>query len=223
MGGEVPKQFRLWGGLPLLLATVRAFQGPGMPAIQGLALAVPEDRLEEVRSWSFPFPAWTVAGGATRQESVASALALLPAGTDDVPVLIHDAVRPFPPPGPILEALAALDTWDGALLAEASTDTLKRVDPDLRVLATEPRDRIYRAQTPQVALLGTWRKAFAWAAARGVEATDDASLLEGMGLRVKVVPSPSTNLKLTLPEDWDRAQGFRPQGVVDPATADGIS
>jgi 2-C-methyl-D-erythritol 4-phosphate cytidylyltransferase len=201
MGGGVPKQFRDWGGRPLLEATVRAFLAPEMPALAGIVLAVPEDRLEQARSWDFGVPCRTVAGGETRQRSVALALAALPDLPDAV-VLIHDAVRPYPPPGPVREALAALAEWDGAVLGEASTDTLKRVDAAGMILATEPREGIFRAQTPQVARLGLWREAFAWAEARGFQGTDDVSLLEAMGRRVKLVPSPSSNLKLTTPEDW---------------------
>jgi 2-C-methyl-D-erythritol 4-phosphate cytidylyltransferase len=226
MGGEVPKQFRDWHGVPLLLATVRAFFAPGMPAILAVVLAVPEDRVEAVRAWRLPVPLRVVAGGGTRQESVASALAALEglAVAPGTPVLIHDGVRPFPPVREVGEAIAALEapgdpgSFDGALLAEASTDTLKRVGPGGLVLATEPRDRIFRAQTPQVATLATWRRAFAWAAETGFQGTDDVSILEGMGLRVKVVPSPGTNLKLTVPGDWERVQALEPQGVVQAPT-----
>ena len=135
MGGGVPKQFRDWGGMTLLEATIRAFLVPAMPELAGIALAVPEDRLAEVRSWKVPVPLWAVPGGPVRQESVALALAALP----DAPgaaVMIHDGVRPFPPAGPVHEALAALADWDGAVLGEPSTDTLKRVDAQGQVLGT---------------------------------------------------------------------------------------
>ena len=203
MGGGVPKQFRDWGGRPLLEATVRAFLAPGMPALAGIVLAVPEDRLAQVRAWQLPVPFSVVVGGATRQESVALALAALP----DAPraaVLIHDAVRPFPPAEAVQAALAALETWDGALLGEPSTDTLKRVDDQGQVLGTEPREGIFRAQTPQVARLGLWRKALLQAEAAGFVGTDDVALLERLGCRVKLIPSPATNLKLTTQEDWER-------------------
>jgi 2-C-methyl-D-erythritol 4-phosphate cytidylyltransferase len=192
-----------FGGAPLLVATVRAFFAPGMPDIEGVALALPPERIAEALGWSFPAPHWCAVGGATRQESVAGALGLLPDAPDAV-VLIHDAVRPFPPPGPTLEAVRLLGECDCALLAEASTDTLKRVDGGMNVLSTEPRERIYRAQTPQAARLKDWRAAMAWARERGVSATDDASLLEAMGKRVRVVPSPPSNWKLTVPEDLAR-------------------
>ena len=203
MGGGVPKQFREWNGKPLLRATAEAFFVHGMPPLAGLVLAVPEDRVDEVRGWHFPVPLFVVPGGATRQASVAAALAALP-DEPDTAVLIHDGVRPFPPADPIRAALDALESWDGAVLAEACTDTLKRVDAQLRVLATEPRDQYYRAQTPQVARLGTWREAFAAASRDAFIGTDDVSLLERLGLRVKVVPATSANLKVTTPEDWGR-------------------
>lgn len=203
MGAGVPKQFLDWRGVPLLKATVNAFFAPDMPEIDGIALALPPDRLEEAAKWTFPAPLWCTEGGKTRQESVAAAIKLLP----DIPqanVMIHDAVRPFPPPVPVNEAIKALDAWDGTTLAEVSTDTLKRVDANFQILATESREHIYRAQTPQTAKLSTWQRAFAWASVNGFKGTDDVSILEAMGLRVRVIPSPSTNQKLTVPEDWER-------------------
>ena len=104
----------------------------------------------------------------------------------------------------------ALEAFDGAILGEASTDTLKRVDGQGLILLTEPRETIFRAQTPQIALLSTWRKAFEQARRSGFVGTDDVSLLERMGLRVKLVVSPPSNVKLTTPEDWKRA----PLGLV---------
>jgi len=206
LGGGVPKQFRIWRGVPLLLATIQAFLKPGMPPIGAVSLAVPPDRVEEVRGWSFGVPVWVTEGGDTRQDSVRRALDAVDLG-DATPVLIHDAVRPFPPAEPILEALDSLSTWDAALLAEASTDTLKRVDAEGRVVATVPRDEIFRAQTPQVACLGLWRRAFRWAEETGFSGTDDVSILEAMGLRVRMIPAPSSNIKITTPADWERTEG----------------
>jgi len=203
MGGGVPKQFRDWGGVPLLRATLQAFLAEDMPPLGGIALSVPGARVEEVRGWDLGLPLWVTEGGATRQASVAAALDMLP-GEADVPVLIHDAVRPFPPAGPIRAALATLEHAEGVLLAEPSTDTLKRVDGEGRVVVTEPREFIFRAQTPQIALLSMWRRAFTWAASHGFVGTDDVSILEAMGLRVRVIPAPASNLKLTTPEDWTR-------------------
>lgn len=204
MGGGLPKQFRDWDGRPLLQVTVEAFLAPGMPHLAGIALAVPEAHLEEARSWPFGVPCAVVPGGDTRQESVWVALRALP-DQPLAPVMIHDAVRPFPPASPLWEALEALNRYDGVLLGEPSTDTLKRVDPLGRVLRTEPREEFFRAQTPQIARLGTWLQAFRAAEEAGFTGTDDVALLERLGLAVKLIPSPTSNLKLTTPEDWERA------------------
>jgi len=210
MGGPVPKQFMDWGGRPLLRATIEAFFGPGMPKIDGIAIALPPDRVEEVSKWEFPAPHRCIEGGATRQESVMAALKLLDGSPTDEAAMIHDAVRPFPPPMEINEAIASLGEWDGAALAEASTDTLKRVGADFRIVATEPRELIYRAQTPQVAKLSTWRRAFAWAEQQRFLGTDDVSILEAMGLNVRLVPSPPSNRKITVPVDCvDQGSGAR--------------
>jgi len=208
MGGGVPKQFRDFAGRPLLKATIEAFLQTGMPSLAGISLAVPFDRRQEVQRWDFGVQTWVVEGGQSRQASVLAALSVLPDDLEST-VLIHDAVRPFPPAGPIKEAIRSLETWDGALLGEISTDTLKRVDGGNRVLETIPRETILRAQTPQVALLGTWRRAFAWAEKTGLEATDDVALLEVLGLRVLMVPSPASNLKITTLEDWNQATECR--------------
>ncbi len=214
MGGGIPKQFREWHGRPLLQATLEAFFQPGMPTLAGVALAVPPDRVAEVQAWSLPCPLQVVCGGESRQDSVAAALAALP-DLPEAAVLIHDGVRPFPPADPIHTAIAALNDWDGALLGEPSTDTLKRIAPDGQVLGTEPRETLYRAQTPQVAQLATWRNAFRAAQEAGIQATDDVALLERLGLRVLMVESPASNLKITTPEDWAR---LTPHGVVSGPT-----
>jgi len=205
MGGGLPKQFRDWDGRPLLQVTVEAFLAPGMPHLAGIALAVPDSHLEEARSWAFPVPYTVVSGGDTRQESVWLALQTLP-HQPLAPIMIHDAVRPFPPAAPLWEALEALNRYDGVLLGEPSTDTLKRVDAQGRVLRTEPREEFFRAQTPQIARLGTWLRAFQSAEETGFTGTDDVALLERLGLAVKLIPSPSSNLKLTTPEDWERSR-----------------
>ena len=205
MGGGLPKQFRDWNGRPLLQVTVEAFLAEGMPRLAGIALAVPESHMAEARSWSFNVPFTVVPGGDTRQESVWLALQTLP-DLPLAPVMIHDAVRPFPPAAPLWEALEALNQYDGVLLGEPSTDTLKRVDALGRVLRTEPREEFFRAQTPQIARLATWLQAFRAAEEAGFSGTDDVALLERLGLAVKLISSPSSNLKLTTPEDWERCK-----------------
>ena len=96
--------------------------------------------------------------------------------TDDAPVLIHDAARPFLTAAHIARLLDALDGADAALLALPVPDTLKREGADSLVAGTEPREGLWRAQTPQAARLKTFRGAFAvWPA--GESPTDDAAVV----------------------------------------------
>src|SRR5690606_31425294 len=120
-----------------------------------------------------------VAGGATRAASVQAGLAALSA-TDDTPVLIHDAARPFLTLDHITRLLDALTGADAALLALPVPDTLTREGADGLVAGTEPRDHLWRAQTPQAARLKTFKDAFAvWP---GDETpTDDAAVVERTG------------------------------------------
>jgi 2-C-methyl-D-erythritol 4-phosphate cytidylyltransferase len=191
------------------MATIKAFFAADMPKIDGIALALPRDRLAEVSNWALPAPHWCAKGGKTRQESVHAAISILPNEPASV-VMIHDAVRPFPPAYAIAEAIATIAPttdsaeWDGAVLAEASIDTLKKVDANSQVVATVPREEIYRAQTPQLALLSTWKKAYEWTKKNNFNGTDDVSILEAMGLRVRAIPSPSSNQKVTTTDDWAR-------------------
>ena len=143
----------------------------------------------------------SVPGGAARQDSVRAGLEALAPHDPDV-VLIHDAARPFVPPGTVPALLAALAELPGAIPAVPVADTLKRASGG-RIEATVARDGLYRAQTPQAfrfaTLLGLHR-----AAPSG--STDDAALLEAAGLAVGLVPGDERNVKLTYPEDLARLE-----------------
>lgn len=141
-----------------------------------------------------------VAGGATRQGSVAAGLAALP--TDTEVVVIHDGARPLVTAETIAAALSALeDGIDGVVVGHPAYDTIKSVDPGGYVVATEDRSRLWVAQTPQVFRLATLRSAHERARAEGLLGTDDASLVERAGGCVRMVLGPRENIKVTVPED----------------------
>ena len=143
-----------------------------------------------------------VAGGETRAQSVQAGLAKLEAA-DDMPVLIHDAARPFVAATHIQAVLAALQTADGAIPALPMADTLKRRDQ--ASVVTIARDGLWRAQTPQAFRLGPLRAAYAaWPADQ--EPTDDAGVMERAGGRVALVPGDPLLFKLTYPEDFAMAE-----------------
>jgi 2-C-methyl-D-erythritol 4-phosphate cytidylyltransferase / 2-C-methyl-D-erythritol 2,4-cyclodiphosphate synthase len=142
-----------------------------------------------------------VPGGVTRQDSVRAGLEALVPHAPDL-VLVHDAARPLIPAGTVPALVAALRDAPGAIPAVPVADTLKRAEGG-RIAATVPRDGLYRAQTPQAfrfdALLAAHRAGI-------VSATDDAALLEAMGLDVALIPGSEDNIKLTFPDDLARLE-----------------
>ena len=194
-GGEVPKQFGMLAGKPVIRHAAEALL-PHVGALQPVGEAGP---IGAALAGLGALPA--VPGGATRQASVAAGLAALAGYAPDV-VLVHDAARPFLPPGTIAALLAALESHGAAIPAVPVADTLKRV-ADGRIAATVPRDGLHRAQTPQAFRYALLR---ALHDAGGDGATDDASLLEAAGHPVAVVPGADDNIKLTYAEDRVRLE-----------------
>jgi 2-C-methyl-D-erythritol 4-phosphate cytidylyltransferase len=136
-----------------------------------------------------------VAGGSTRSQSVRNGLGAVPA--EAAIVVVHDAARPLATPALYERVIGAVRSGaDGAIPGVAVVDTIKRVDDGL-VAETVDRSALVAVQTPQAFSARTLRAAHA----SGLEATDDAGLLEAMGGRVAVVEGESTNRKLTTRED----------------------
>ena len=194
-GADTPKQFLPLAGKPVIRHAAEALAG-FVSLMQPVGDAGP---IEAALAALEHLP--TVAGGATRQDSVRAGLEALVPHAPDV-VLVHDAARPCLPPGTVAALLAALEQHPGAIPALPVADTLKRAEGGV-IVATVPREGLFRAQTPQVfrfdALLAAHRA--------GIEgATDDASLLEAAGLTVAIVPGTDDNIKLTYPEDLARLE-----------------
>jgi len=145
-----------------------------------------------------------VAGGESRQESVANALEKVPPGTELV--LVHDAVRPFVEPALIDRVLDAAAETGAAIAGLPATDTVKQVEPAggshlSRISATLPRERIVLAQTPQVFRCALLKEAVAAAQQDGFRASDEAGLVERLGHPVTVVMGSERNIKITTPAD----------------------
>ncbi len=195
-GAETPKQFLRLAGKPVIRHAAETL----VREVELLQPVGDADAIGEALAGLSHLP--TVAGGATRQDSVRFGLEALAGAAPDI-VLVHDAARPVIPPGTIPALLAALERMAGAIPAMPVADTLKRVEAG-RITATVPREGLYRAQTPQAfrfpVLLAAHR------ASVGVAATDDASLLEAAGEAVAIVPGSDDNIKLTYPEDLPRLE-----------------
>lgn len=193
-GGEVPKQWQLLLGRPVLLHTVQALSALGPP----LLVVHPDDR---GRAAALCPGVRLVEGGATRDASVRNALEAL-AGKGVTRVLIHDGARPLVSPQLLARLLAALDHAPGAAPALAVTDALWRGAGGI-VTGTQDRTGLYRAQTPQAfhydAILAAHR-------AHPGGAADDVEVARAAGLDVAIVEGDDDNLKLTWPGDFARAE-----------------
>ncbi len=208
-GAQTPKQFAVIAGRAVIRHAAEAFATAGV-MIQPVG---DFETIEAALAGLDHLP--TVAGGATRQESVLAGLEALVPHAPDI-VLVHDAARPVIPMGTIPALLAALETHAGAIPAVPVADTLKRGDAGV-IAGTVSRDGLFRAQTPQAfafaLLLELHRKA-----APG--ATDDASILEAAAHPVALVAGHEDNIKLTYPEDAKRLERILAQ-PMEPRTGTG--
>ena len=178
LGADVPKAFAVLGGRRMVEWSLDVLR----EACDRVVVAVPEERAH---------PPDFVAGGATRSESVRAALAAAPEAQI---VIVHDAARPMVTVDLVRRCLDALEGYDGVIAAVPVTDTVKEVERG-EVVRTPDRGRLWAAQTPQVFRAEALRRAPV------AQATDDASLVEAIGGRVRVVEGLPENFKVTTPLD----------------------
>ena len=138
-------------------------------------------------------------GGKERQDSVHNGIRAITWECEYI--LIHDGARPLVTEEVIRRTLLAAQNSGAAICAVPVKDTIKQADSDGNVLATIPRESLWAAQTPQIFSVDAMKRAHAAAIAEGFIGTDDSSLVERMGGRVRCVQSPRDNLKVTVPED----------------------
>ena len=212
MAGPQPKQFVELDGVPILIHSLRAFAGA--PRVNEIYVAVRKAEMKRVEAQiaehGFSGRVHVVEGGEKRQESVAHALAELPAEADDI-VLVHDAVRPLIDTATIERTIDAVAEHGAAIVGLPAIDTIKQVERTAHgaiITATIPREFIVQAQTPQGFRVGLLRGAFADAEADGFVGTDEASLLERAGQPVHVVPGSPVNLKITQAGDLELAEFY---------------
>ena len=144
-----------------------------------------------------------VAGGSTRQETVASALAQAATATEVV--VVHDAVRPFVTLDMIQRVVGATRKEGAVILGIPSVDTVKQVEGHL-ILGTIPRERVVLAQTPQAFRYDILSEAFERATKDGFHGTDESSLVERLGHPVAVIMGSDRNIKITKPSDLPLAR-----------------
>jgi 2-C-methyl-D-erythritol 4-phosphate cytidylyltransferase len=201
LGPGAPKALRELAGVPLLVHAVRTLLEARAVDIVCIAAPPSDEGVAEVRTLVSSLPGKDVIvtpGGATRQESVALALAKLPA--DCTVVLVHDAARALTPVDVVESVVAAVRSGRSAVIPVMPVaDTVKKVDGDL-VTATVDRSVLRAVQTPQGFARDVLEKAHA-AADPSAQATDDAGLVEALGIPVHTVPGHAEAFKVTTPFD----------------------
>jgi 2-C-methyl-D-erythritol 4-phosphate cytidylyltransferase len=197
-GADVPKQYLLLNGIPVLQHSLDRLRA-GFPLRHTYVVVAPDDHWFEQKIAADSDVTALRCGGRTRSESVRNALAQMRGVESDDWIVVHDAVRPClgrAESARLQQELAGDGV--GGFLAVPVADTLKRLDGEARVVGTQARDSLWRAQTPQMFRFGVLHRALAGA----VEAwTDEAQAVEAMGLPSRAISGSACNVKVTFPDD----------------------
>lgn len=209
-GSTVPKQYTPLLGKPVLGWTLQALFAES--SLDGIVVALARgDRTWPTLDAARDSRISTCTGGDCREHSVANALAALRGRAADTDwVLVHDAARPCLRHDDLQALFEALDDGDaiGGLLAAPVSDTLKRADVGGRVAETVARETLWRALTPQMFRFGLLQRALVLCRERNRRVTDEASAIECLGLRPKLVRGHADNIKVTNPEDAALAEAI---------------
>lgn len=201
MGGGVNKNLMELSGEPILIRTLKIFsQVERVNCLIVVVAAHEVETVEQLLRGTDGLKSWRVTvGGSERQFSIANGLKLLPDNAEII--LVHDAARPLVTVQTIDNVIDAAKKFGGAIAAVPSKDTIKVVDAEGFVRYTPPRSELVAVQTPQGFRREILLQAYEQAATENFLGTDDSSLVERLGTRIKIVTSGYDNIKVTTPED----------------------
>lgn len=212
MGRGINKVFIPLSHCPVLVHSVRKFSQ--CPEIDNLVIVTGPDEVAEVKELLLNHkelkPWQVVAGGSERQYSIANALAVIDDNAEVI--VVHDGARPLIDIQIISNAIAAAREHRAAGVAVTVKDTIKTVNAEGYITGTPDRQTLWAIQTPQVFEGKLLRQAYTQATLDGFLGTDDAGLVERLGVKVKIVPGSYSNLKITTPEDLFMAEALIKQG-----------
>lgn len=202
MNRDVSKQYLTLRGKPILAHTLEVLEASSL--VDAILLVVPLQDMESVRTavlapWNMKKAVGIIAGGKERQDSVRAGIEALDQGTELV--LIHDGVRPLIRVELIERCIRAAQSEGAVTVGVPVKDTVKEVDSEGRVLRTCNRSVLRLTQTPQVFRRDIIENAHREAARDGYRGTDDTSLVERLGIAVRMIPGDYRNIKITTPED----------------------
>jgi 2-C-methyl-D-erythritol 4-phosphate cytidylyltransferase len=202
MNAGMNKQFILLNGKPLLVHTLEAFQN--CKEIDSIILVAGRDELQLCKeqileAYAFSKVDRLVEGGRERQQSVYNGIKSL--DKECKVVVIHDGARPIVPTGIIEKCIEAALAYGAVSAGMPAKETIKILDEEGFVECTPERGRVWITQTPQAFQYDLIKKAHESAGDKGILGTDDAFLVERMGVKVKMIESTYENIKVTTPED----------------------
>jgi len=212
MGAATNKQFLLIDNKPIIVHTLQIFEE--CRAVDGIYLVVNQKDLpmiqeEILETYRFNKVLKLVIGGRLRQDSVRNGLEAIENPCDIV--IIHDGARPFVSPSFIDKGIFLMEVFDAVIPALPVKDTIKVVSKEGFVQKTLERDSLWHIQTPQTFKYDLITKAYREGAAKKLYGYDDATFLEHMGKKVKVIEGSPYNIKITTPEDLIIARGMLSQ------------
>ncbi len=206
-GGDRPKQFSPLSGKRVIDYSLDLFAS--LDFLAGVVLVLPQDFLKE---WEEELHHKKLshiklaAGGLTRQKSVQNGLALVAEDADAI--VVHDTARPLVTETLVRRTLDGARETGCAVVAVPVADTLKKADEAHFVQKTVSREGLYSIQTPQAFSKKILKQALEWAEDKGLDATDEAGLVEQMGHRVRLVEGSVFNFKITRPQDLELAEAY---------------
>lgn len=209
MGSDQRKQYLHLSGRPILVRTLQAFDR--CDQIQQILVAVPKSEIyfcerQIIAGAGLRKKVVLIAGGKRRQDSVFNGLQLL--GPEEGLVLIHDGVRPLVPLSLIEACIEGATQWGACIPAVMAVDTPKQIDSRGIITRTVERKQLRMAQTPQAFKLPLIFRAYMEARRLGRLATDDASLVEALGIPVHVIAGLRENIKITTADDMLYAEAL---------------
>lgn len=220
MGHGINKVFISLNRRPLLSYTIEVFEK--CEAIDEIIIVTGEEDILRLQALvdanGYGKVRLIVAGGMERQQSIDNALQRLSPGTRWV--VVHDGARPFVSVEMIAKAVEEARRWGAAGIAVPVKDTVKIADDDGFIKQTPDRNRLWAMQTPQAFARDILERAYRQGDESGLSATDDAALVEALGVKVKLIIGEYTNIKITTPEDLLFAAAIL--GRMDCENRDGV-
>ncbi len=207
-GGQLPKQYQMLGGVPVIVRALRAMRDafPDAPIVIAVDLRWASQLEQLLAEHNATHAVAVTSGGATRQESVYKALGHSSLAAVEL-ILIHDAVRPFATPVLARRVAETAAGTGAAVPVIPPKDTVKLINSDNRcVESTLPRTRVGLAQTPQAFNRDILIESHQEALRDRFDGTDDASIVEYAGYSVTTIEGEESNIKITTPLDWVLAE-----------------